>query len=57
MLKVPADVITKWKLKGGDYPLKDQLYGKSAILSINNGVGLIKVTLKPSESFIYKLEY
>jgi hypothetical protein len=57
MLKVPADVIAKWQLKGGDYPLKDQLYGKSAILSINNGIGLIKVTLKPSESFIYKLEY
>nr|WP_294775930.1 alpha-amylase family protein [uncultured Flavobacterium sp.] len=57
LLKVPADIISKWQLKGGEYPLKDQLYGKSATLRIENGVGLIKMTLKPSESFIYKLEY
>lgn len=57
LLKVPADIITKWQLKGGDYPLKDQLYGKAATLKIENGVGLIKMTLKPSESFIFKLEY
>jgi hypothetical protein len=30
-LKIPADVIRKWKLKDGDYAIKDQLYNKSLI--------------------------
>jgi hypothetical protein len=38
-LKIPADVI-KWKLKDGDYAIKDQLYNKSLIqLRVVNGVG------------------
>ncbi|NNT72800.1 alpha-amylase [Flavobacterium sp. IMCC34852] len=57
LLKVPADIITKWQLKGGDYQLKDQLYGKMVTMRIENGAGLIKMTIKPSESFIFKLEY
>ena len=54
-LKIPADIISSWKLKDGSYTVKDQLYGSSAILKVENGVGVVKVTLKPSESFIFKL--
>ncbi|MCZ8196435.1 MAG: alpha-amylase family glycosyl hydrolase [Flavobacterium sp.] len=54
-LKIPADVISNWKLKDGSYTINDQLYGSSAILKVENGVGVVKVALGKSESFIYKL--
>ncbi|WP_026706551.1 alpha-amylase family protein [Flavobacterium soli] len=55
-LKVLADVISKWKLKDGNYDLKDQLYHQSkVVLEVKNGVGKVKVALKPLESFIYQL--
>lgn len=54
-LKIPADVITTWKLKDGSYPLKDQLYGNTATLKVENGVGVVKVSVKPSESFVFKM--
>jgi hypothetical protein len=54
-LKIPADVIATWKLKDGSYPMKEQLYGSSATLKVENGVGVVKVSIKPSESFILKL--
>jgi len=54
-LKIPADVITTWKLKDGSYPLKDQLYGSATTLKVENGVGVVKVNVKPSESFVLKM--
>lgn len=55
-LKVPADVIKTWKLKDGTYPVKDQLYLKNtAKLEVLNGEGKVKITIAPSESFIYSL--
>jgi glycosidase len=55
-LKVPADVIKTWKLKDGTYPIKDQLYNKNAAqLQVVNGEGKVRITLAPSESFIYSL--
>lgn len=55
-LKIPADVIRKWNLKDGNYTLTDQLYQKSEVqLEVLNGVGMAKITIKPSESFIYQL--
>ncbi|WP_407649248.1 alpha-amylase family protein [Flavobacterium sedimenticola] len=57
-LRVPSEILKKWMLKSGEYPLTDQLYGKKYTMRIDeNGVGLIKMTLKPSESLILKLEY
>jgi len=56
-LRVPADVISKWNLKDGSHPLKDQLYGKSDIrLDVKNGVGTAHVSIEPSQSFIYQLD-
>jgi glycosidase len=54
-LKVPADLITKWKLKDGVYAAKDQLYGSENQLHVINGIGFMKVGIKGSESFIFKL--
>ena len=54
-LKIPADVVTAWHLHDGVYPVKDQLYGSAATLHVAHGVGTLKVTIKGSESFIYKL--
>ena len=54
-LKVPDDVIKIWKLNDGLYSIKDQLYGSSAQLKVTNGIGTIQISIKPSESFIFKL--
>lgn len=54
-LQVPADVISKWKLKDGNYPLTDQLYGYSSNLSVQDGIGKIKMTITSGQSFIFKL--
>lgn len=55
-LKVPAEIISAWKLKDGDHELNDQLYHQSkVILEVKKGEGKVKVTLKPLESFAYKL--
>jgi len=55
-LKVPLDIIKTWKLKDGIYPVKDQLYGKNtAQLQVKNAEGTMKITIAPSESFIFQL--
>lgn len=56
-LKIPSDVISKWKIKNGNYVIKDQLYDKSTIkLTVAGGEGKAAITIAPSESFIYKLQ-
>ena len=54
-LKIPTDVITQWKLKDGNYPLTDQLYGKKFELKVQNGEGIVKVSIDKSESLVLKL--
>jgi len=54
-LKIPADVIEQWKLKDGTYPLKEQLYGTASELKVKDGVGTVSLSIKPSESLIFKL--
>ncbi|MFN7674821.1 alpha-amylase family protein [Flavobacterium sp.] len=54
-LIVPADVISKWSLADGIYTVTDQLYGSTSELNVTKGVGTIKLSVKPSESFIFKL--
>jgi glycosidase len=54
-LIVPAEVISQWKLAAGKYPVTDQLYGKTATMTVSNGEGKIQISAAPSESFIYKL--
>lgn len=54
-LKIPADVVAKWQLQDGAYPVKDQLYGSTSTLKVTNGVGVLQVSIKGTESFIFKL--
>lgn len=55
-LIVPEDIISKWNLTDGEYKVVDQLYlQETTILKVINGRGKMKVNLKPSESFIFKL--
>jgi glycosidase len=54
-LKLPADLIAKWQLKDGVYAAKDQLYGSENQLHVINGIGFMKVGIKGSDSFIFKL--
>ena len=56
-LKIPATVIASWKLKDGNYSVLDQLYKKNnSVLVVKNGIGIMKVTIAPSESFIFKVQ-
>jgi len=48
-------VIKTWDLKDGLYTIKDQLYGSVAQLKVTDGKGTIELSVKPSESFIFKL--
>lgn len=52
-LKIPADILLKWKLGTGKYSVKDQLYGSTNNVIIEKGEGRISITLKPMESFVY----
>ena len=55
-LIVPEDIIEKWNLNDGDYKVTDQLYNhETSTLEVKGGRGIIKVKIKPSESFIFKL--
>lgn len=54
-LIVPEEVIKTWSIKDGLYDIKDQLYGSTAQLKVTNGKGTIRLSVKPSESFIFKL--
>ncbi len=55
-LKVPEEVISKWQLKDGKYPLTEALYGElKTNMDINNGQGQIQVELEPLQSYIFKI--
>ena len=54
-LIIPAKIISEWKLKDGNYTLKEQLYGKTANLKVENGVGVVGLKIAPSESFIFRI--
>jgi glycosidase len=56
-LKIPSSIISKWNLKDGEYELKEQLYiTKKFILKVENGEGVAKVAIQPSESLILELK-
>ena len=56
-LIVPEDIIEKWNLNDVDYKVTDQLYNhETSTLEVKGGRGIIKVKIKPSESFIFKLQ-
>ncbi|MBL4746118.1 MAG: alpha-amylase [Flavobacteriaceae bacterium] len=55
-LRIPADVIVAWGLSDGVYAVKDVLYGDfNTEISVENQEGLLKISLKPLESFVLKI--
>lgn len=55
--KIPEDVIAKWQLTDGDYPITEKLYGEiEKKLSVSNGQGHIQLELEPLQSYIFKVE-
>ncbi len=55
-LKVPAEIISKWKMTNAAYKVTDALYQNVSQLHIEDGIGKIQVTLNPLESFIFEVE-
>ena len=55
-LKIPADIIKNWKLKDGNYNLVDKLYGQKRIMSVKDGLGIVKFEIGKSESLIFGLD-
>jgi len=55
-LKLPQEIINHWNLSQDKYELVDALFGSMNILNIEDGIGEIEVSLKPLESFIFKLK-
>ena len=56
-LKVPQELLRKWKLSPGKYSLEEQLYGsvKSELFVPAGGAGEFRIELQPLESRIFKL--
>lgn len=56
-MRIPADLLQKWKVKDGTYTLVDQLYGKyKTELKVTNGEGRALIAIEPSASFILQLQ-
>lgn len=54
-LKLPEDIITKWRLSKGNHSITDVLYGSEHVLKVENGIGELRVDINPLESFIFEL--
>lgn len=55
-LRIPDNIVSEWKLSPGTYELKDQLYNSiTTQLNVSEGDATMKVSLKPLQSFIFKL--
>ncbi|MGV3696177.1 alpha-amylase family protein [Flavobacterium sp.] len=54
-LNIPAELIKEWGINSGMYDVKDQLYGTTSVLKVDDNKATIKVKLEPSESMIFKL--
>ncbi|MDT0538307.1 alpha-amylase family glycosyl hydrolase [Croceitalea sp. P059] len=54
-LKLPKDIVAKWNLKNQQYKIKDELYGNFETVEVDNGIGKIQVSLKPLQSYIFRV--
>ncbi len=55
-LKLPQELVEKWKLKAGRYKMTDQLYGQFKTDLIVDEGAVTRIGLQPLQSFILKLE-
>ncbi|WP_084273408.1 alpha-amylase family protein [Maribacter antarcticus] len=54
-LQVPEEIIQKWALSEGNFPITDILYGSEHVLKVKNGIGKFRVDINPLESFIFEV--
>ncbi len=54
-LHVPTDILKTWNVKDGLYTIKEQLYGSVAQLKVEKGEGTIQLTVRPSESLLFRV--
>ncbi|MDH3532770.1 MAG: alpha amylase C-terminal domain-containing protein, partial [Gammaproteobacteria bacterium] len=55
-VRVPKSVIERWQLKDGGYMLDEQLYRRNhAQLLVDDGKGMIRITLGPLDSAVFKV--
>ena len=56
-LKIPEEIISKWELADGDYPLDEHLTQSSkSVLRVENGLGHIEVKLDGLDSVIFQMK-
>lgn len=55
-IKIPRETLRKMRISDGAHQLTDQLYGSKTSLNVSGDGGEIKVTLAPSESFLFKVD-
>ncbi|WP_373519204.1 alpha-amylase family protein [Pricia sp.] len=55
-LKLPEDIVQKWKLSEGNHQIKDVLYGSEHTLKVENGRGEVRIDINPLESFIFVVD-
>lgn len=52
-LKIPADLLKKWSIEDGNYPVNQVVFGnKQFNLKVSNGIGFIDVELPALESLV-----
>lgn len=56
-LLVPREVIQALGLKNGRYNLTDELFGDKMLLKVEDGVGKVRIDVKPLDSFVLKVDY
>ncbi len=54
--KIPGEIIQKWGFGEGNHQAVDVLYGTNLPMQVTQGIGIINVSLKPLESFIFKVQ-
>ncbi len=55
-LKVPAELVSSWGLRDGEYPLEERLYGaQNPVLRVSEGRGFIPLKVAPLQSLILQL--
>ena len=56
-LQIPSEILKTWNLSDGEYQFEDQLYkAYNSTLKVYGEYGMIRIDIKPLESFILKLK-
>jgi len=56
-LKIPVEIVKKWKINEGTFLLEDKLFNKKSFdLRVNSSGATVKIFINPLESFILKLQ-